>query len=142
VQAPAEHARASHCPQLAAGSFNRLTEFIFPAESNYLMNEIIVLMTTPSKEEGERIGRILVEKKLAACANILSPILSIFSWEGKVCQEQESLVILKTRRDCFAPLAEEVKKQHTYSVPEIIALPLTEGSSEYLKWVRENTQPS
>ncbi|MDC4228082.1 MAG: divalent-cation tolerance protein CutA [Candidatus Manganitrophus sp.] len=104
------------------------------------MDEIVILITTPSKEEGEKIGRSLVEKKLAACANILSPISSIFSWERKVCHEQESLVILKTRRDCFARLAEEVKRQHSYSVPEIIALPLIEGSPDYLKWIRENTQ--
>lgn len=105
------------------------------------MDEIVIFITTPSKEEGEKIGRYLVEKKLAACANILSPISSIFSWKGKVCQEQESLVILKTRRDCFTRLAEEVKKHHSYSVPEIIALPLMEGSSDYLRWIHENTQP-
>ncbi|MCG3112490.1 MAG: divalent-cation tolerance protein CutA [Candidatus Manganitrophus sp. SB1] len=105
------------------------------------MDEIVVLMTTSSKEEGEKIGRALVEMKLAACANIFSPISSIFSWEGKICQEQEALVILKSRRECFARLAEEVKRRHSYSVPEIIALPLVEGSSDYLNWIRENTQP-
>jgi len=105
------------------------------------MDEIVVLITTPSKEEAEKLGRFLVEKKLAACANILSPISSIFSWEGKICHEQESLMILKTRRDCFARLSEEVKRHHSYSVPEIIALPVVEGSSDYLKWIWENTQP-
>ena len=105
------------------------------------MDEIVIFITTSSKEEGERIGRSLVEKKLAACANILSPVSSIFSWEGKVCHEEESLMILKSRRGCFAQLAEEVKKHHSYSVPEIIALPLVEGSADYLKWIRENTQP-
>lgn len=105
------------------------------------MDEIVVLITTPSKAEGERIGQILVEKKLAACANIFSPISSIFSWQGKVCREEEALMIIKSRRDCFVPLAEEVKRHHSYSVPEIIALPLVEGALDYLKWIRENTQP-
>jgi periplasmic divalent cation tolerance protein len=105
------------------------------------MDEIVVLITTPSKEEGEKIGRTLVEKKLAACANILSPISSIFAWQGKICHEQESLMILKTRKNCFPQLAEEVKRGHSYSVPEIIALPIVEGSLDYLNWIQENTQP-
>jgi periplasmic divalent cation tolerance protein len=103
------------------------------------MDEIVVFITAPSMEEGEKIGRYLVENKLAACANILSPITSIFSWEGKICQEKESLVILKSKRDLFERLAEEVKKRHRYSVPEIIALPLVTGSSDYLKWIQQNT---
>lgn len=112
---------------------------LFPA-CRYFMDEIVIFITTPSKEEGERIGHALVEKKLAACANILSPVSSIFSWEGKVCHEEESLVIIKSTKACFAKLAEEVKRLHPYSVPEIIALPLVEGSADYLQWIRENTQ--
>ncbi|MFY9270444.1 MAG: divalent-cation tolerance protein CutA [Candidatus Manganitrophaceae bacterium] len=104
------------------------------------MDEIIVLITTPSKEEAEKIGRNLVEQKLAACVNIVSPISSIFSWKGNIQFEQESLMILKSRKGCFTKLAEEVKKQHSYSVPEIIALPLIEGSADYLHWIGENTR--
>jgi periplasmic divalent cation tolerance protein len=103
------------------------------------MNEIVVFITTPSKEEGEKIGSYLVENRFAACANILPSVSSIFAWEGKICHEQEALVILKTKRDLFERLSEEVKKRHRYSVPEIIALPLVEGSLDYLKWIRENT---
>lgn len=100
----------------------------------------MVLVTTSSKEEGEKIGRALVERRLAACANIVPSISSIFSWEGKINREQESLMILKSKRGCLAQLIEEVKRQHSYSVPEIIALPIVDGSPEYLKWIRENTE--
>lgn len=104
------------------------------------MDEIVIFVTTSSKEEGEKIGRALIEKKLAACANILSPISSIFSWQGKICHEEESLIIIKSRKDCFTRLVEEVKRLHSYSLPEIIALPLIEGSPDYLRWIRENTE--
>lgn len=104
------------------------------------MDEIVVFVTTPSQEEGEKIGRSLVEKQLAACANILPSISSIFSWEGKVNHERESLIILKSRKECFSELMEEVKRHHSYSVPEIIALPIIEGSLPYLNWIRENTR--
>jgi periplasmic divalent cation tolerance protein len=103
------------------------------------MDEIVVFMTTSSTEEGEKIGRYLVENKLAACANILPFVTSIFAWEGKISQEKEVLVILKSKRELFDKLMEEVKKRHSYSVPEIIALPLVAGSSEYLKWIQKNT---
>lgn len=103
------------------------------------MDEIIIFITTPSKEEGEKIGSHLVENRLAACANIIPSMTSIFSWEGKVCREQESLVIVKTKRNLFDKLSEEVKKRHPYTVPEIIALPLVAGSPEYLKWIAANT---
>jgi periplasmic divalent cation tolerance protein len=103
------------------------------------MDEIVILITVPSTEEGEKIGRYLVENKLAACANILPSIISIFAWEGKICQEQESLVILKSKRALFEKITEEVKKRHSYSVPEIIALSLVAGSPAYLDWIQKNT---
>ncbi len=104
------------------------------------MEEIVVFITAPSAEEGEKIGRYLVENKFAACANILSSVTSIFAWEGKICREQEAMVILKSRRNLFDRLTEEVRKLHSYSVPEMIALPLVAGSPDYLAWIRKNTQ--
>jgi len=103
------------------------------------MDEIVIFITTPSPEEGEKLGQYLVENKLAACANILPSITSLFSWEGKLCREQESLVILKSKRALFDKLTEEVKKRHRYSIPEIIALPLVAGFPDYLKWIQKNT---
>ncbi len=102
--------------------------------------EIVVFVTTSSEEEAARIGRALVEAGLAACANVLPRVRSIFSWEGKVSEEQESLMVLKTRADLFKDLAATVKKLHSYSVPEIIAVPITRGSADYLAWIRNVTR--
>ena len=107
---------------------------------NLTTNKIVVLITTPSKEEAEKLGNHLVESKLAACVNIVSGVLSIFFWEGKRCQESEALLLIKTKKSLFQPLCEAVLKQHPYSVPEIIALPIVEGSPDYLQWVEDCTR--
>ncbi len=83
----------------------------------------------------------LLEGHCVACANILPGVTSLFSWQGKICREEEVLMILKTRKDRFDQVARVVKKYHSYSVPEIIALPVLEGSEDYLTWVRDNTKP-
>lgn len=102
--------------------------------------EIVVLVTTASEEEAARIGRAAVEAQLAACANVLPGIRSIFRWEGKVSDERESLLLLKSRSDLFQELAATVKKLHSYEVPEIIALPISAGSPDYLDWLRNSTR--
>ncbi len=104
------------------------------------MDKIVVLITTPSREEAEKIGDYLVTARLAACVNIVSGVHSIFFWEGKCCNESEALMIVKTKRSLFMPLCAMVKPKHPYSVPEIIALPIVEGSAEYLQWIEENTR--
>ena len=101
--------------------------------------EIVILVTAPSEEEAEKIGRALVEAGLIACANILPGIRSIFFWEGKVTQEQECLLLLKSRGELFEAITVAVKSLHSYTVPEIIALPITRGSQDYLAWIREVT---
>jgi periplasmic divalent cation tolerance protein len=101
--------------------------------------EIVVFITTASEEEAVRIGRALVDARLAACANVLPRIRSIYRWEGKVADEQETLMVLKTRAGLFDALEREVKKLHSYTVPEIIAVPLLTGSSQYIKWLHEET---
>ncbi len=105
------------------------------------MDEIVVFITTASKEEAEKIGTALVEQKLAACANILPQITSIFSWKGRTCKETECLIILKSRSSLFEKLSATVKKGHSNEIPEIIALPIVSGSEAYLKWLHENTKP-
>jgi len=105
-----------------------------------LSNEIVVLITTPSLREARTIGRKLVEEKLAACANIIPRVASIFSWEGRICRQPESLMVLKTKRSCFDRLVKRVKSLHGYSVPEIIALPIIHGSKDYLCWIRQSTR--
>jgi periplasmic divalent cation tolerance protein len=100
---------------------------------------IVVLITAVSREEADRIARRLVEDRLAACITIVPHVRSIFMWEQKLSQEDEVLLLVKSRRAQFAQLAEAVKRLHSYSVPEIIALPVVMGSADYLRWVSEST---
>jgi periplasmic divalent cation tolerance protein len=101
--------------------------------------EIVVFVTAASEEEAARIGRSVVEAGLAACANVIPRVRSIFRWEGKVSEEQESLMLLKTRGTLFPELVTAIKKLHSYEVPEIIALPIGQGSADYLQWIRDVT---
>src|SRR5574342_308512 len=90
---------------------------------------IVVLVTCPSQEIGQKIAGAVVEDRLAACVNVLSCLTSIYRWKGKVCQDAESLLIIKTRRTKFSALCRRIKGLHPYSVPEIIALPVVTGSA-------------
>ena len=99
---------------------------------------IVVLITTGNKEEAEEIGSTLVEQSLAACANILPKVSSIFRWEGKICRESEVMLIVKTTAAKFDRVTEAVKELHSYDLPEIIALSIEKGSEDYLNWVRES----
>jgi len=106
------------------------------------MAEIVVLVTTTSEEEAIRIGRSLVEARLAACSNILSGVRSIFRWEGHVAEEREALLLLKSSTELFEELAAMIKALHSYKVPEIIALSIVQGSPDYLSWIRDETRKS
>ncbi len=97
---------------------------------------IIVLVTTASKQEAEKIADHLLNDKLIACANIIGPITSIFQWSGNLDRTQEHLVLMKTKRDLFERLTEAVTMIHSYKVPEILALPIVEGSRTYLDWLQ------
>jgi periplasmic divalent cation tolerance protein len=101
---------------------------------------IVVFVTCGSEEEALKIANALVESRLAACANLVAPIRSIYRWEGKIWDEKEWLLIIKTEKHRFEELEKRVKSLHSYSVPEIISLPIVEGSSAYLNWIRENTK--
>ncbi len=105
-----------------------------------MSNYIIIYITTASVNEAKKIGRALVEERLAACSNIISPIRSIYSWQGKICDDKEALMILKTRKQLFKQIVKRVEKLHSYDVPEIIAMPIIEGSSKYLSWLNEETK--
>lgn len=100
---------------------------------------IVVLVTAASKQEAARIGRVLVKAELAACVNVLPEIRSIFRWEGKVSEEREVLLIVKSRSDLFGRLAAEVKRLHSYQVPEVIAFPIVYGAADYLGWIQKST---
>ncbi len=100
----------------------------------------IVLVTAGSEEEAAKIGRTLVEDKLAACANIIPRIRSIYSWKGEIYDEQESLMLIKTQTPLFAALKSRIRELHGYEVPEIIAFPIAQGLQEYLEWVVAETR--
>jgi len=101
---------------------------------------IVVLVTCGSEEEAEKIANSLIEERLAACVNMISPVRSIYRWEGKIWDEREWMLIIKTQKKRFEDLEKKVKSLHSYSVPEVIALPVVEGFAPYLKWLEENTE--
>jgi periplasmic divalent cation tolerance protein len=99
----------------------------------------IVLVTCGSEEEAKRIGRALIEVRLAACANIMARgVRSIYRWKGRVKSSRETLLILKTTRARFRRLQSEIRKLHSYEVPEIISVPVAEGFAAYLRWMAES----
>jgi periplasmic divalent cation tolerance protein len=98
---------------------------------------IIVLVTTANKSEAEKIAQALLKERLIACANIINPVTSFFFWSGKIDKAEECLMVMKSRRDLFAELAECLKGLHSYEVPEVLAIPIVEGSVAYLAWMGE-----
>lgn len=102
---------------------------------------MIAFVTCGSEEEAYRISKTLVEEQLAACVNILSPVRSIYRWEGKIWDEKERLLIIKTQTKHFEAIERRVKSLHSYSVPEIIGFPIKKGYPPYLIWLFENTSP-
>jgi periplasmic divalent cation tolerance protein len=98
---------------------------------------IVVFITVGSPGEGESLARALVEERLAACVNRIHSIQSVYRWEGKVEQSEEELLVIKTRKELFTALEKRVRELHSYSVPEIIALPLVDGNEVYLRWLGE-----
>jgi len=103
------------------------------------MDEIVVFVTTPNEDEAVKIARALVEARFAACVNIIKDIRSIYTWQGKIEDESEALLLIKTQKNLFDSLLSKVKELHSYTVPEVIALPIVEGSKDYLSWLKEVT---
>ena len=104
------------------------------------MNEyLVVLVTAPSESVGQDIASALLDRRLCACVNILPSMTSLYVWEGEVCRDPEVLVLIKTVESHFDALAEVVRELHPYDVPEIIATPIVQGSSDYLGWIEAST---
>ena len=99
----------------------------------------VVFITVPDSKTADKLSRTLLEEKLAACVNQVPGIKSSYWWEGKIEHSRERLLVAKTRKALMRPLIERVQKNHPYSTPEIIGLPITQGYAPYLAWIGENT---
>ncbi len=100
---------------------------------------IQVVTTTSTQDEARAIAGALVEQRLAACVQIVGPIESIYRWQGNVETAAEWQCWIKTRRELFAQIEQQIRKLHSYDLPEILAVPVVNGSETYLKWLREET---
>ena len=104
---------------------------------------IVVLITPPNKEVGRQIAQALLEQRLAACVNILPGVNSLYIWEGKLQDEEEALLVVKTRAGLFQEgLVPAVQAIHPYQVPEIVAVPVLMGLRSYLEWIEKETDYS
>ncbi len=99
----------------------------------------MVLVTAPDRKTARRLSRALVGERLAACANVVGGLRSIYRWKGKVRDDAEVLLVIKTRRALFRRLAARVQELHPYSIPEVLALPVAGGNVSYLAWLRAET---
>jgi periplasmic divalent cation tolerance protein len=102
-----------------------------------MTDKIVVFSTCGTAEEAERIARRLVEKRLAACVNVIAGMRSIYRWRGEIEDAPETLLIIKSRRELFEALRAEVEKLHSYEVPEVVALQIIDGSEGYLGWLEK-----
>lgn len=100
---------------------------------------VVVMVTTSNQDVASKIAEHVVTSRLAACASTIPAVRSTYWWDGKVTNDQESLVLIKTTSDKYAPLQEAILKLHSYKVPEIIAIPVSDGFPPYLEWVRGET---
>lgn len=102
---------------------------------------LVVSTSCPDDVHANRIAHALVEARIAACVHISAPIRSVYTWEGKICEEQEISLHIKCLQTLYPELEQLVLKLHPYQVPEIIAVPVTHGLPAYLDWIKDNTQP-
>lgn len=100
----------------------------------------IINCTTKNKEEAIYIAKSLVERRLIACCNIVPSITSVYEWENDLCCDEECLMVMKTKTELFNEVEITIKELHSYDTPEIICIPINNGSSEYLSWVNEQTK--
>jgi periplasmic divalent cation tolerance protein len=103
-------------------------------------NGLVVLTTVETQEEGVRLASLLIERKLAACVQILPQMISIYRWQGAVEQASEALLLIKTTRTAYSQLEAVIKQHHSYQTPEIIALPIEAGLPEYLAWLADSVK--
>ena len=100
-----------------------------------MTNKIVVYSTCSNPKEAEQLARRLVEQRLAACVNVIPRIKSFYRWKGKVERGAELLLVIKTSRELFPRLRAELERQHSYEIPELVALPIVDGAPNYLNWM-------
>jgi periplasmic divalent cation tolerance protein len=105
------------------------------------LNHILVQTTLPNEESARALARFLVESKLAACVTIGAPVQSLYHWQGTIENAREVPLVAKTRAERYAEVAAAIAAGHPYELPEIVAVPLSGGSAEYLAWIDEHTKP-
>jgi periplasmic divalent cation tolerance protein len=105
-------------------------------------DKIVILVTAANRDECRKIAHHLVETRLAACVSISQPIESVYRWEGQIAEEGEFLLIIKSIRELFPEIETEISKLHSYHTPEIICLPVIEGSRNYLQWISDSVKPA
>jgi periplasmic divalent cation tolerance protein len=103
-----------------------------------MTDKIIVLSTCGSEDEAHKLAHSLVEQRLAACVNVVAGIRSFYRWEGKIEKSDEYLLVIKSSRDRMALLRAAIEREHSYEVPEVVALPIVDGSQNYLNWLQAN----
>jgi periplasmic divalent cation tolerance protein len=103
-------------------------------------DKVVIMVTAASRRECRKIARRLIEEKLAACVNITQPIQSVYRWEGRTDHSKEFLMFIKTNRDLFPQIKTEISLIHSYHTPEIICLPIIDGSPNYLQWVSDSVR--
>lgn len=104
------------------------------------MDIIVIYCTVPEKKLAKDITKILMKHKLAACVSMVENVKSVFSWDGEICEEKEILLMIKTRRANYGKIKLVIEDMHSYTVPEIIALPIVDCSEDYLKWLIKETE--
>ncbi len=103
-----------------------------------MSERVVALSTVGSAEDAERIARALVERRLAACVNVVSGVASFYRWKGEVCRDEEGLLVVKTRAEKLDALREAFVALHPYELPELVALPIEAGHAPYLAWLDES----
>ena len=100
------------------------------------MKEILILSTADTMNLAQEIARAIVQEGKAACVNIVPGVRSIYRWEGKICDDSELLLLIKSTDDNFEQVRKRIRQLHSYDTPEVIALPIQSGDSDYLNWLR------
>ena len=112
--------------------------FLLSMGNSSSQDAVVVITTLPNPEEAKMLAHQIVERRLAACCNIIPSITSIYRWKGELIEDQECLLEMKTVKDRYSELDELIHKLHPYDLPMVVALPIT-GSDQYISWIQEQT---